>query len=223
MLEHCKNLNDLWECVHELNKRHFPENELMPILGNGKINHPKIMFVFINPTARNSSSQKDWRGPRFPFIGTKQIWRIFFRAGLLEEELMSYIEKNKDWSLDFTNKLLCTLQEKSLYITNIVKWTGEDATLPNQEKINLFLPILKKEIELVQPEKIMTFGLIPFEALTKRKIKLKDYYTTAIKQRKLEAIDVQINNFKTKILACYFPVGRGDPKKAVELLKLIEK
>ena len=71
----CADLNELWRYVTELNREYFPENELMPILGNGKTYKPKLMFVFINPTGRNTSSVKIGRR-RFPFIGTKQVWRV---------------------------------------------------------------------------------------------------------------------------------------------------
>ncbi len=210
-------LEQLWSHVNELNKKYFPNNNLMPILGNGKTLKPKVMFVFINPTKRNISSDPQWKGPRFPFIGTKQIWRIFHRAGLFDDELMNKINISSDWSLDFTNNVLRFLQQKEFYITNIVKWTGHDATLPDSEKINIFLPTLEKEIELVKPEYIVTFGLIPFERLVKQKIKLRDYYSKVINNKKL-----RFYSFKSsKIIPCYFPVGRGDPKKAVEILKLV--
>ena len=175
MVQNCKSLEELWEIVDNINKQHFPENNLMPIWGNGKIFRPKIMFVFINPTHANISSDQNWQGPRFPFIGTKPVWRIFHRAGMFDDELFNRINNSKFWSLEFTNEVLDFLKSKSFYITNIVKWTGHDATLPNSKKIKLFLPILKREIEIVQPQYIVTFGLIPFENMTKQKIKLGDY------------------------------------------------
>ena len=212
-------LDALWEETIKINNLYFKKNGLMPIFGSGKIYKPKIMFVFINPTHKNTSSDPDWTGPRFPFIGTKQIWRIFHRSGLFDDELMHEINNSSIWSVEFTNKVLNFLQKQEFYITNIVKWTGEDATLPDSEKINLFLPTLEKEIEIVQPEYIVTFGLIPFERLTKQKIKLKNYYSEVINNKKLK-----FYLFKSsKIIPCYFPVGRGDPKKSVEILKLVKE
>ena len=220
-INNCKNLEDLWEHVKEINKKHFPENNLAPILGNGKTNNPEIMFVFINPTARNISSDPNWKGPRFPFIGTKQTWRIFNKAGFIEEDLIEKINSDNNWTIEFTNKVLKALKDKNIYLTNIVKWTGKDADLPDSNKINLFLPILEKEIELVNPKYIVTFGLIPFEKLTKQKIRLKDYYKDIITNKKLYSYKIKINSIKAKVIPCYFPVGRGDPKKAVEILKML--
>jgi uracil-DNA glycosylase len=214
-------LNALWKEVYELNKKHFPGNNLIPIVGNGKVRKPKFMFVFINPTVRNISSDPGWNGPRFPFVGTKQVWRIFQRAGFLDEVLMEKIEKGS-WTVEFTKKILKHLQSRGIYITNIVKWTGVDAKLPDSKKVNLFLPLLRREIELVRPKYIITFGLIPFERLSGKKIRLGEYYAYATKNKKLKIYDTKIGHFTAKIVPCYFPVGRGNPKQAVEILKLVK-
>lgn len=221
MIEKCKNLAELWNIIDEVNKKHFPHNNLRPILGGGKTENPKFMFVFINPTARNISSKRSWKGPRFPFVGTKQVWRIFHRAGLLDDTLMQKIEDSGSWSFGFANKVLSFMKKQSFYFTNIVKWTGNDATLPNSEKIKLFLPILEKEIQIVQPQQIVTFGLIPFENMTGQKIKLIDYYSDVMKGKKLKSYEAKYGSFRTKIIPCYFPVGRGDPGKAVDILRLL--
>jgi DNA polymerase len=223
MVRNCQTLEELWKIVEDINQKHFPENNLSPILGNGKTFRPKIMFVFINPTRANISSNPDWKGPRFPFIGTKQVWRIFHKAGMFEDNLIQKINNSKLWSLEFTDKVLNFLKSKSFYFTNIVKWTGQDATLPKSKKIKLFLPILEREIEIVQPSYIVTFGLIPFENMTKQKIKLGEYHSEVMQNQKLRFFDLQYKDFKTKIIPCYFPVGRGNPKKAVEILKIINR
>ena len=222
MIQNCKTLDELWEHVTQINLNNFPENELMPIFGNGKTLNPEIMFVFINPTARNISSGKSWKGPRFPFIGTKQVWRVFHKAGLLDDRLMEKINSDSNWSLDFTSKVLDFFKRHGFYFTNIVKHTGKDATLPDSKKINMFLPVLLKEIEIVQPKHIITFGLMPFEKLTKQKIKLSEYHKDAIKNKKLKYFDLQVNSVKTKVIPCYFPVGRGSPKKANDILRLVK-
>lgn len=215
-------LQNVWDEVHEVMDKHFPKNNLMPILGGGQTNKPKFMFCFINPTIRNISSHKEWQGPRFPFIGTKQVWRIFHRAGIFDDQLMDIINNSKTWSLEFTDKVQNFLKNNSYYFTNIVKWTGHDATLPNTEKIKLFKPLLEKEIEIVQPEYIIAFGLIPFQHLTGEKIKLSDYYDQTMDSQEPKSYPIQCGSFTAKVIPCYFPVGRGDPKKAVELLKLLK-
>ncbi|MCL5239095.1 MAG: uracil-DNA glycosylase family protein [Candidatus Marsarchaeota archaeon] len=221
-LRNCSNLDELWSYVEEINRTNFPENKLMPILGNGETHNPRIMFVFINPTVRNISSEADWQGPRFPFIGTKQIWRIFYKADLLNQSLIDRINVSSRWSVEFTNELLQFLKKERVYLTNIVKWTGQNAALPDSKKIKLFLPVLEREIELVNPERVVTFGAIPFTNLTKRGIKLFEYYKSSIREQKLRAYKLQVGSAKTEVIPCYFPIGRGNPKRAIELLKLLQ-
>ena len=69
----------------------------MPILGGGKEDNPDNMFIFINPTHKNQSSSKEWKGSRYPFIGTRQVWRIFHKAGLFDNGLMKRIEETREW------------------------------------------------------------------------------------------------------------------------------
>jgi len=214
-------LDELWQEVYRLNKEHFPRNELFPIVGNGCTHKPEVMFVFINPTHKNMSSEKHWRGPRYPFIGTKQVWRILARAGLFDERLLHEINRTNAWTMDLAERVLSYLRDRGFYITNIVKWTGSDSKLPDRKKISIFLPILEKEIEIVQPKYIVAFGLIPFEQLTKQKIKLAEYYAAAMKTKQPKQFPITIGGVQTKVILCYFPVGRGDPKRAVELLKLL--
>ena len=118
-------------------------------------------------------------------------------------------------------QVLDFLKSKSFYFTNIVKWTGHNAVLPNQEKIKLFLPVLQREIEVVQPKYIVAFGLIPFENITGQKIRLNDYFVEIMENKKLNFFENRIGEYRAKIIPCYFPVGRGNPQRAVEILKLV--
>jgi len=223
-MQHIKSLSQLWDKVLELNRKHFPDNALMPIVGGGRISNPKFMFIFINPTVRNISSNPDWSGFRAPFIGTKNIWRIFNRAGLFDNDLLQEVENSPtSWSTDFAEKVYKHLEDQSFYFTNIVKWTGHNADLPNSEKAKLFLPILKREIEIVQPQHIVTFGLIPFNHLVGEKIKLIDYYSRLQETEEFQQFEKRIGERKFNIIPCYFPVGRGDPKRAIEMLRMMNE
>jgi len=217
-----KQLNLLWKEVSKLDRELNHNNSLKPILGCGKKEKPKFMFLFINPTKRNVSSNPNWKGLRAPFIGTKNVWKVFYKAGLFEDELMKSIEHNERWSYEFANDVYRYMEGNDFYLTNIVKSTKNDASQPKSKEINLFIPLLKKEIEIVKPRYIICFGLIPFNSLIKEKIKLSNYFDTFTKTRELISYDLNINAFKTKVIPCYFPVGRGNPKKAIELLKFIK-
>lgn len=216
-----KSVNQLWEQVHKLHHQHFPDHSLAPILGGGQTINPEVMFVFINPTARNISSDPNWQGPRFPFIGTKQIWRVFHRTGFLDDALIRRIEQNSPWSVELAEEVEEFLRKKGLYLTNLVKWTGPDGSLPDKKKIALFLPLMIKEVEMIAPRYIVTFGSLPFEYLTGRKIKLSDYYNEISMSGKLVPQSVRIGSFVAEVVPCYFPVGRGNPVRAVEILRLL--
>ncbi len=191
----------------------------MPILGGGCSENPDIMFVFINPTSKNVSSSPSWNGPRIPFLGTKKVWKIFNEAGFLSDKLNNLIQSKKphEWDVYFANEVINELKNNRLFFTNIVKYTGGDAALPDSNMISLFLPYFLREIEIVKPKLIVTFGLIPFKALTDEDIKLKDYYEEFIK-RNIKYYSVQ----GIQLIPCYFPVGRGEPRKAIEMLKVVK-
>ncbi|MEX1061804.1 MAG: uracil-DNA glycosylase family protein [Patescibacteria group bacterium] len=216
-----QDLSALWQEVEELNRRNFPKSNLKPILGGGKDNRPEIMFVFINPTYRNISAHPAWSGPRYPFIGTREVWRIFNRAGFLPSNLMKKIESFIPWPVGLAEELEEFLKEEGLYLTNLVKWTGEDSTLPDFKKIALFRPLLLREIELVEPRYIVAFGLLPFKHLTGKTIKMGDYYGEVKATGRLAAYPLQEAFSTGQVIPCYFPVGRGNPKRAVEILKLL--
>lgn len=220
-LNNITNLEELWEYTKTLHKKHYPNSTLEPIMAGGKLDRPKYMFVFINPTYRNISSDTSWEGKRRPWIGTKYIWKIFKEAGHFDEELLREIQKQKDWDIEFADKVYKHIEDKDFYFTNIVKWTGENADLPNVQKTKLFLPILLKEIEIVQPEHIITFGLIPFNALVGEKIKLSQYFGEVLTLGKLKPYNLNINETSYKVFPSYFPVGRGNPKRAIKLLRML--
>ncbi len=220
-LSHIKTLEELWTYTKILHSEYFPESKQKPIMAGGKLHKPRYMFVFINPTYRNISSDPNWTGKRRPWTGTKYIWKIFKNAGHLDESLLSEITKRKKWDTTFADKVYSHLTERGFYFTNIVKWTGEDAALPNNDKIKTFLPVLQKEIELVDPEYIVTFGLIPFNALVGEKIKLGDYYDAVNAEGQIKLYKFKLNCKSYNVIPCYFPVGRGNPKRATEILSLL--
>ena len=214
-------LSSLWREVEDLNDNNFPESNLKPILGGGQSRRPRVMFVFINPTYRNISANPAWTGPRYPFIGTREVWRIFHRAGFLPNNLLEKIENFNPWPVELAQELEVFLKKDSWYLTNLVKWTGEDSSLPDQTKISLFRPLLLKEIELVKPRYIVAFGLLPFRHLTGEQIRMGDYYEKVKATGHLPTYPLQEASLPGQVIPCYFPVGRGNPQRAVEILQLL--
>ncbi len=201
-----------------LKQQHFSCDNLAWIPGGGCTDKPRLMLLFINPTARNISADPFWQGVRYPWIGVTHFWKWLAGTGLLNEKLLTKMQ-DQGWSCELATEIHEYLVTKRLYITNIVKRTGQDAELPNSKLQNLFLPILKKEIALVKPEKIIAFGRIPFEKLTGQKIKLADVYDKAKITGNL--LSYSVIDMNVRVIPCYFPMGRGNPKRATEILKLL--
>jgi len=220
-LSEISDLDGLWGYTNELHRKIFPENKLVPILSGGMTKKPKLMFVFINPTYRNISSDPSWEGKRRPWTGTKYVWKVFSQAGHFDGDLLREISTRKEWDINFADKVYDHLANRGFYFTNLVKWTGANGDLPDSFKVKTFLPILIREIELVDPEYIVTFGLIPFKSLTNQSIKLGDYYEESIRKKRLKPYPLALGSRSFKVIPCYFPVGRGNPRRAVRLLSLL--
>lgn len=73
----------------------YGAKELDSIYNGGCQNKPDICFVFMNPTGRNIASEKNWQGIKSPWIGTKNIWSLFYSLGLLDESLYQEIRVKK--------------------------------------------------------------------------------------------------------------------------------
>ena len=73
----------------------YGAKELDSIYNGGCIKNPDICFVFMNPTGRNIAANKAWKGIKSPWIGTKNIWDLFYSLNLMDEEIYSKIKKIK--------------------------------------------------------------------------------------------------------------------------------
>ncbi len=209
-------LESLWKKVDNCAICKKSENTLQHILGGGKEQQPKTMFVFINPTHRNITSKPYYRGPRYPFAGTKEIWKVFVEAGILTMDVLKITEDA--WDNKTITDLLKIIEGSGSYLTNLVKCTGSDGNPPAKGQIEYSKDLLFEEINIVKPDRIVAFGLLPFKALTNQNIKLSEYFSGEIKPMD----SIQINKKVYPVWPCYFPVGRGNPKKAAEALLRIK-
>ena len=73
----------------------YGDPTLDSIYNGGCVNNPDICFVFMNPTGRNIASSKEWKGRKSPWLGTKNIWKLFYNVGLLDENLFKDIQDKK--------------------------------------------------------------------------------------------------------------------------------
>lgn len=210
--------------VVEISQQYYGDHTLDAISGAGQIKQPKIALVFINPTHRNISTSPTWDGLKAPWIGCANIWQLFADARLISQEVNQAIQAAKtNWSEQFALDAYSHVASQELYITNIVKWAGLDAKLPEREKIKLYAPLLTEELRIVQPEWIIAFGQLTFDGLLRELGVKAQANFGALNELMLDTDIVQsIRTEIGEIIPCYFPVGQGikNRAKAVEILKI---
>ncbi|OGY79044.1 MAG: hypothetical protein A3B74_04140 [Candidatus Kerfeldbacteria bacterium RIFCSPHIGHO2_02_FULL_42_14] len=202
----------------ELHHIHGDKN-LDSIYGAGQIHNPKVCLVFMNPTGRNVASDKKWRGLKAPWIGTKNVWKMFFQLGFFEESFFNEINAKKpsDWDYEFAGKVYTKVSDNSIYITNLSKATQIDARPLRDDVFREYLGLFEEEINILNPQIIITFGNQVSSILLGKNIKVSDY------RKKHENIKVNGNAFK--VFPVYYPVGQGmrNIKKAKEDIAWIIK
>ena len=112
----------------------YGAKELDSIYNGGCIENPDICFVFMNPTGRNIASSKEWKGIKSPWIGTKNIWDLFYKLNLMDNKIYKKIKeiKGSEWTEEFAKQVYNDVKTHKYFITNLGKCTQIDAReLPN--------------------------------------------------------------------------------------------
>lgn len=193
-------INDLNKEYDKLQKE-YGARDLNSIYNGGCTNNPDICFVFMNPTGRNIASDPNWKGRRSPWIGTKNIWKLFYKIGLLDEEIYKEIIKKKpqDWDEDFADLVYENIEKHKLFITNLGKCTQVDArVIPNEVYLN-YLNLLHKEIEIIKPKIIITFGNQVSSIFLEKNI--------SVSQCRKQSYNKTIKDKTYKVYPVYYPIG----------------
>ena len=197
----------------------YGDKNLDAIYGAGEIDNPKLCLVFMNPTGRNISSNKNWKGLKAPWIGTKNVWKMFYQLGLFDEKFFNEINSKKpnDWDYQFSERVYKKVKDNSIYITNLSKATQIDSRPLKNDVFKKYLAFFNDEINSVNPKNIITFGNQVSSVLLDKNIKVSEY------RKKYDLIDV--NGSKVKVFPVYYPVGQGmrNIKKAKEDIDWIRK
>lgn len=195
-------LDVLFSEIDRLHKLHGSKN-LVSIYGGGCIRDPKLFLLFMNPTGRNITATESWNGIRAPWIGTKNVWKLLYKLKLISLEEFNKTQKFKpnEWDEEFAYEIYETLSRKKVYITNLAKCTQDDARPLSNKIFKEYLEIIYKELSLLSPQYIISFGNQVSTVLLKKPIKVSDYVD---KHEYLE-----IGNKKMKVYPTYYPVGQG--------------
>ena len=190
----------------------YGAKELDSIYNGGCEENPDICFVFMNPTGRNIASDKSWKGRKSPWIGTKNIWKLFYKVNLLSEDTFKQIQekKPKDWDYEFSDKVYGEIASNKIFITNLGKCTQIDARPLTNGVLKKYLTLLFKEIDIIKPKVIITFGNQVSSIILNRNISVSE-------NRKIY-YEINVNNNIYKVYPVYYPVGNGifNIDKAIE-------
>lgn len=209
--------------LEELNKKYdrlqlkYGSKELDSIYNGGCTESPDICFVFMNPTGRNIASLKTWKGRKSPWIGTKNIWTLFYNIGLLDEEIFNQIKSKKaiDWTYEFADEVYECVNKHKYFITNLGKCTQVDARPLKDEVYLEYLKLLYKEFEIINPKVIVLFGNQVSSIVLDTKI--------SVSECRCKLFSKKINEKEYKFYSVYYPVGNGsfNAPKAIQDLKYI--
>lgn len=195
----------------------YGAEELDSIYNGGCCKNPDICFVFMNPTGRNIASSKDWKGIKSPWIGTKNIWGLFYRLNLLDKDIYDEIKrlKSNEWSYEFAEKVYENVKKHKYFITNLGKCTQVDARVLSDSVYKEYLHLLEKEIEIINPKVIILFGNQVSSIVLDSKISV-----SKCRKRKFTK---EINSKLFDCYAVYYPVGNGqfNIDKSIEDIKYI--
>lgn len=209
-------LEDLTKVYDKL-QRKYGAKELNSIYNGGCTKNPDICFVFMNPTGRNIASLKTWQGIKSPWIGTKNIWDLFYNLDLMDKKIYEEIKRKKgsEWTPIFAETVYNDVKKHKYFITNLGKCTQVDARPLPDSVYKEYLELLKKEIEIINPKVIVLFGNQVSSIVLNEKISVSLC-------RKKEFIR-EINGKEYKFYSVFYPVGNGkfNIDKSIEDIKWI--
>ncbi len=211
--------------INELNKEYdklqekYGAKELNSIYNGGCENNPNICFVFMNPTGKNIASYREWKGRKSPWIGTKNIWKLFYKLELLDKDIFEEIQKRKpiEWNEEFADLVYKDVEKHKFFITNLGKCTQIDARPLPDSVYQEYLDLLCKEIELIKPKIIITLGNQVSSIVLNQKISVSQCRKSFFKK--------EIAGNEYKIYPVYYPIGNGmmNIDKAIQDIKFIIK
>lgn len=205
-------LEELIKKYNEMQKK-YGDKSLDSINFGGCTTNPDICFVFMNPTKRNITSSKEWKGIKSPWIGTKNIWNLFNELKIISDETYHTIKsiKGSEWDYSFAEKVYKEVADKKIFITNLAKCTQVDARPLKDEIFTKYLKLFYKEMDIVNPKIIILFGNQVSSIVLNRKISVSQ-----TRKQKFE-----YNNHK--YYSVYYPVGNGafNIDKSIEDIKYI--
>ncbi len=195
----------------------YGDSNYTALYGTGCIRNPDVMFLFMNPTARNITVIKEWTGLRAPWIGLKNTWKLMYRLGVIDDKTYAYIQalKTHEWTPEFAQQLYQQVAKNKYYLTNLARCTQCDARHVSDLVFRESRDVTLAEIALVSPRVIIAFGNQVASNLLQQPIK--------VSESRCRRYDLTIDGKVFAVHPTYYPVGMGQRNmpKAIEDIQAI--
>ncbi len=211
--------------MEKINKKYdqlqdkYGSKQLNSVYGAGCRKNAKVALVFMNPTKRNIATDKSWKGLKAQWLGTKQIWQFLTKCNLFDEKLNQAIQSKKpcQWSEEFCEKVYDAVASRGVWITNLAKCSQDDARPLPDDIFLQYSDLLKQELALVAPQKVLLFGNQVASIMLGEKI--------SVSLARCKKFDLNLNEKLAEGYAVFYPVGNGrfNQDKAICDIKTILK
>ena len=129
--------------------------------------NPKSKIMLVGEAPGSNEDQEG-----LPFVG---------RAGALLDKMLSSINLNR----------------KNVYISNIINYRPPENRRPTDEEVNLYMPFIKKHIEIINPKILVLLGSTAMNALIGNDI--------VISKARGKWIDKEFGSCKTSVIITFHP------------------
>ena len=202
--------------INAIHKKYGDRNFAM-LYGTGCTTRPHVLFLFMNPTGRNLSTQKTWKGLRASWVGHKNTWKFFCDLGLFSAVLNKKIQtmKTNDWTPAFVEEIYADIAQHKVYITGLGRCVQPDARYLPDVVFRDSRAVTLQEIEIINPRVVIAFGNQVASNLLEQPIK--------VSESRCKKYDLVIGKKKYPVYPTFYPVGMGfrNIGKAIEDIKSI--
>ena len=212
-------IDRLKPAIDAIHARHG-DTDLRILYGTGCIKNPRVMLLFMNPTARNLSTHKDWKGIRASWIGHKNTWKLLADVGVFDRALSDTIQSMKpgDWTPEFAEIIYKNIAKNRAYITGFARCTQPDARKVHDQVFRDSREVTLEEIKAVNPDIVFAFGNQVASHLLDIPIKVSEC--------RAQKYDLVIGRKTYPVYPTFYPVGMGlrNIKKAIfDIRKVLKK
>ena len=198
-----------------------------PVWSGGLADRPRLALVFINPTAGNQAARDGWPAEyRAPHLGRHRMWDFLTGCGLIPRLI---VPPDGEWTLGVARNVCESAAYAGLYVTNLVKACRTTAAMPTARYARGWLPLLREELGIVDPERVVTMGGLVTSLLLGKPFRVGDAWRHLETTRTVLELPYCHPGCEPRgtgggclrIVPSYFPSGRGVPARARAIISML--